>query len=81
MAGYWGVLPILCAHSLCLEFSFASGCQAKHSFLVACTPHFAEYHTFLSSEWGLKIDAGLCCGLLFLEWIEPAEPQFPTWAD
>lgn len=28
----------LCARSLCLEFSFASSCQAKQSFLAACTP-------------------------------------------
>lgn len=49
--------------ALSQQFRSAGGCQAKQLVLAACVPPLLKYYTFLSSEWGIKIDAGLSCGL------------------
>lgn len=49
--------------ALSQQFRCVGGCQAKQLVLAACTPPLLKYYTFLSSEWGVKIDTGLGCGL------------------
>lgn len=48
---------------LCLGSLALPAAAKPNSPFPRHVPPFAEYHTFLSSERGIKTDTGLCCGL------------------